>query len=75
MNLISCLFPFLHSLSIYAIGVALPGMSNLAIANFAMKYGRLYGLTFASGVIIGSIVWGLLTLLVFPFLYGQFLGP
>jgi threonine efflux protein len=42
----------------YAIGVASPGPSNLAIMAAAMSQGRSRAVTLAAGVISGSLVWG-----------------
>ncbi|WP_288430540.1 LysE family translocator [uncultured Pantoea sp.] len=52
---------FFAALLIYSIGTASPGPGNLSIANAAMNYGRKAGLVLATGVISGSICWGLLT--------------
>jgi len=45
--------------SIYVVGVASPGPSNLAIAHHSIMSGRKSGLSFACGVIVGSFFWGL----------------
>lgn len=52
---------FLAALLVYAIGTASPGPGNLSIANAAMNDGRQAGLVLATGVISGSLCWGLLT--------------
>jgi threonine efflux protein len=44
----------------YAIGVASPGPSNLAIMGMAMGAGRKPALVFSLGIISGSLLWGLL---------------
>jgi threonine efflux protein len=46
--------------SVYAIGTASPGPSNLAVMATAMQHGRKPALVFALGVVTGSTVWGLL---------------
>ena len=46
--------------SAYAIGVASPGPSNLAIMGTAMTAGRRPALLMALGVISGSLFWGFL---------------
>ena len=43
------------------LGTASPGPGNLSIANAAMNDGRQAGLVLATGVISGSLCWGLLT--------------
>lgn len=45
----------------YLIGTASPGPSNLAIMGVAMKDGCKPALALASGVLVGSVTWGLLT--------------
>ncbi len=52
---------FFAALLVYSIGTASPGPGNLSIANAAMNYGRKAGLVLATGVISGSICWGMLT--------------
>ncbi len=49
--------------SAYALGVASPGPSNLAVMAIAMKHGRRAGLVFALGVVGGSATWGVLVAL------------
>jgi threonine efflux protein len=44
----------------YAIGVASPGPSNLAIMGMAMNAGRKPALLLALGIVSGSVFWGLL---------------
>lgn len=46
--------------SVYLVGTASPGPSNLSIMAVAMNQGRRAGLTLAAGIISGSITWGLL---------------
>lgn len=46
--------------SAYAIGVASPGPSNLAIMGAAMSAGRRPALMLSFGIISGSLLWGLL---------------
>lgn len=45
----------------YFIGTASPGPSTLAIMSLAMRAGRKPALTFAIGVVSGSVFWALLT--------------
>ena len=52
---------FVLALSLYAIGVASPGPSNLAIISVALNSGRQAALVFSAGVMLGSLFWGLLT--------------
>jgi threonine/homoserine/homoserine lactone efflux protein len=42
----------------YAIGVASPGPSNLAIMGTAMSQGKVRAAVLAAGVISGSLLWG-----------------
>ena len=51
------------ALSAYALGVASPGPSNLAVMAMAMQQGRRAGMIFALGVVAGSAIWGLLVAL------------
>jgi len=46
--------------SVYVIGTASPGPSNMAIMAVAVQRGRMPALMLASGVITGSVTWGLL---------------
>jgi len=46
--------------SVYLVGVASPGPSNMSIMAVAIQRGRAPALVLASGVITGSITWGLL---------------
>lgn len=46
------------AVSLYAIGAATPGPSNLAIMGAAMRHGRLRALAMAAGVALGSQCWG-----------------
>jgi threonine efflux protein len=43
----------------YALGVASPGPSNLAIMAAAMSQGRGHAVALAGGVVCGSVIWGL----------------
>jgi threonine/homoserine/homoserine lactone efflux protein len=43
----------------YAVGVASPGPSNLAIMATAMGQGRTHALALAGGVVCGSVIWGI----------------
>jgi len=52
---------FFAALLVYSIGTMSPGPGNLSIANAAMHYGRKAGLVLATGVISGSVFWGMLT--------------
>jgi threonine/homoserine/homoserine lactone efflux protein len=52
---------FFAGLLVYLVGTASPGPANLSIANAAMNYGRKAGLVLASGVISGSLCWGVMT--------------
>jgi threonine/homoserine/homoserine lactone efflux protein len=58
--------------SAYAIGVASPGPSNLAVMATAMGGGRRAGLVFAFGVISGSAIWGVLATLGLSTLMTQY---
>jgi threonine/homoserine/homoserine lactone efflux protein len=44
----------------YVLATASPGPSNMAIMSAAMRWGRAAGLTFAAGVICGSLTWAAL---------------
>ena len=46
--------------SVYLIGTASPGPSNMTIMAVALHQGRTPALSLALGVITGSIAWGLL---------------
>lgn len=46
--------------SVYVVGTASPGPSNLAVMATAMNSGRRPALVFALGVVSGSTFWGLL---------------
>lgn len=46
--------------SVYLVGTASPGPSNMSIMAVAIQRGRTPALVLASGVITGSITWGLL---------------
>jgi len=60
MNLFSIPPEFLLMYSVYLIGTASPGPSNMSIMAVAIHKGRGEALTLAAGVITGSITWGLL---------------
>lgn len=47
----------------YFIGTASPGPSNVAIMGTAMNAGRIPALVLASGILAGSLLWGLLAAL------------
>ena len=47
------------ALTAYTVGVASPGPSNIAIMATAMSQGRQQALVLASGIVCGSISWGL----------------
>ncbi|MGH8808101.1 MAG: LysE family transporter, partial [Noviherbaspirillum sp.] len=49
--------------SVYFVATASPGPSNLAIMSIAMNAGRKSALTFAVGVVSGSLFWALLAAL------------
>jgi threonine efflux protein len=49
--------------SAYALGIASPGPSNLAVMATAMDQGRRSAIVFALGVVSGSTLWGLLAAL------------
>ena len=51
------------ALLIYSLGTAAPGPANLSIANLAMSQGRRASFILASGVVTGSLCWGILTAL------------
>jgi threonine/homoserine/homoserine lactone efflux protein len=51
---------FLLMYSVYLVGTASPGPSNMTIMAVAIQRGRTQALAIASGVITGSIAWGLL---------------
>lgn len=53
------------ALTAYAIGVASPGPSNMAIMAAAMSQGRRQALALAAGVVCGSLVWGIAAALGF----------
>ena len=46
--------------SVYIVGTASPGPSNMSIMATAMEHGRSSALVLASGIITGSLTWGLL---------------
>lgn len=47
----------------FFVATASPGPATIAIMDIAMSKGRKSALTFVSGVLLGSLVWALLTLL------------
>lgn len=47
------------ALTAYAVGVASPGPSNMAIMAVAMSQGRRQAIALAAGVVCGSLMWGL----------------
>ncbi|MEO5626386.1 MAG: LysE family translocator [Dokdonella sp.] len=47
------------ALTAYAVGVASPGPSNMAIMATAMSQGRRQAMALAAGVLCGSLMWGL----------------
>lgn len=51
---------FVLMYSVYIVGTASPGPSNLSIMAVAMNQGRNSALALASGIITGSLTWGLL---------------
>jgi threonine/homoserine/homoserine lactone efflux protein len=51
--------PLAVALAVYAIGVASPGPSNMAIMATAMSQGRPHAMAMALGVVCGSLLWGL----------------
>ena len=53
------------ALTAYAIGVASPGPSNMAIMATAMSQGRRQSLALAAGVVCGSLIWGVAAALGF----------
>jgi len=60
--------------SIYFLGVASPGPSNLAIMGVAMSGSRKSALLMALGVISGSVFWGLLAALGLSVVLASFSG-
>lgn len=46
--------------SVYIVGTASPGPSNLTIMAVGMDHGRRAAMVLAAGVITGSMFWGLL---------------
>lgn len=47
----------------YVVGTASPGPANLAIIRDALRYGRMGGMATALGVVVGSVMWGLVSAL------------
>jgi threonine efflux protein len=60
VNAIHASANLLLAYSIYLVGTASPGPSNLAIMATAMNFGRRPALVLALGVVSGSTFWGLL---------------
>ncbi|WP_417454510.1 LysE family translocator [Kiloniella sp.] len=64
MSYIQDLPPYLSTIAVsyaaYLIATISPGPANLAIMSTSMREGRTPGLMMASGVIIGSMTWGIL---------------
>lgn len=56
----SVLFGILAAYGAYLLATLSPGPANLAIASTAMRDGRPAALCLASGVILGSLTWGVL---------------
>lgn len=46
--------------SIYAIGTMSPGPATLSTMTIAARYGRNDGLKYATGILTGSLIWGVL---------------
>lgn len=46
--------------TVFFVGVASPGPSNLAIMTAAVNYGRIPSLLLAAGIVCGSLFWGIL---------------
>lgn len=63
------------AITVYLVGTASPGPSNLAIMNTAMSRGRADALALAGGVITGSLVWGLSAAFGFSSLIGASSWP
>lgn len=62
----------LVALAAYAVGTASPGPATLAIMQTSAAVGRTAGLQFALGVILGSILWGVVAALGLTSLMTQF---
>lgn len=58
--------------SVYALGTASPGPSNLSVMATAMQHGRRPALTFALGVVSGSALWGFLAAVGLSSLLAQY---
>ncbi|MBT5571733.1 MAG: LysE family translocator [Alphaproteobacteria bacterium] len=56
----SVLFGILAAYGTYVVATVSPGPANLAIMTTAMRSGRRAGLLLASGVVLGSLTWGVL---------------
>ena len=59
------LFPLPFILIGWAIGAGSPGPATLSISGISMSHGRAMGLRLASGVIVGSAMWGIAAALGF----------
>lgn len=61
----SDIIPFLPNLALayfaYLVATVSPGPANLAVIATSMRTGRRAGLLMAAGIMIGSLIWGLLT--------------
>ena len=51
---------FTIALLVYLIGIISPGPSNLAIISIAITRGRTAAVCFAMGILVGSLVWGMI---------------
>lgn len=60
MSLSPAAYQLLLVYTTYVIAAGSPGPSNMRIMGVAMHQGRKAGLMFASGVVTGSIFWGLM---------------
>lgn len=58
----------------YLIGTASPGPSNLVIMGMAMNAGRAPALVLASGVLTGSLFWGVLAALGLSTIFAAYSG-
>ncbi|KLN61856.1 hypothetical protein WH96_06110 [Kiloniella spongiae] len=65
MSAFQDILPHLSTITVsyiaYLVATISPGPANLAIMSTSMSEGRKPGLLLASGVIIGSLTWGILT--------------
>ncbi|MEN5299356.1 LysE family translocator [Brucella sp. TWI559] len=60
MNLSPAAYQLLLVYTTYVIAAGSPGPSNMRIMGVAMNQGRKAGLIFATGVVTGSIFWGVM---------------